>query len=114
MKRIALFLLILPIIGIASWYGLSSKGNKTPVPQKQKNQIDTIPVLLLGSFLHQQENISLDSIRIGLMNGSIGCTQDLADWTQKKFNLSKSPRKISVSSFDLKDGNTLVLTGIDS
>jgi len=114
MKRIALFLLILPIIGIASWYGLSSKGNKTPVPQKQKNQIDTIPVLLLGSFLHQQENISLDSIRIGLMNGSIGCTQDLADWTQKKFNLSKSPRKINVSSFDLKDGKTLVLTGIDS
>jgi hypothetical protein len=114
MKRIAKLLLILPIIGIVSWYGLSLKSNKLPISTRQKNVIDTIPVLLLGSFLNQYDNSSLDSIRIGLINGTIGCTNDLEDWAQKKFTLNKPPNKINLSSFDFKDHKTLILTGIDS
>jgi hypothetical protein len=114
MKRIAKFLLILPVIGIASWLGLASETNKKNIKTEQKNQIDTMPVLLLGSFLNLTDNYSLDSIRSGLMNGSIACTKDLEDWTQQKFTLPKQPRIINLSAFDLKDELNLILTGIDS
>jgi hypothetical protein len=114
MRTVLKFLLFLPIIGIVSWLSLSSETSKATATVSKNNQVDSVPVLLLGSFLNFQDDYSFDSIRVGLMNGTIACTKDLEDWAQKKFSLSNKPRTATVKSFNLNNENALVLTTIDS
>jgi hypothetical protein len=75
---------------------------------------DSIPLIVMGSFLNLSEDISLDSLKINLENGSISCTKDIAKALQQKLNLSKEPKSIHLRAFNFKSRKDLVITTLDS
>ncbi|MFN5331117.1 MAG: CapA family protein [Bacteroidota bacterium] len=68
----------------------------------------------MGSFLNLSEDISLDSLKIKLENGSISCTKDIAQSLQEKLNLSTEPKSILLGKFNFKSRKDLVITTLDS
>ena len=62
-------------IGITAFITISN--NKVVADQQNKNSKnlanDSIPLIVMGSFLNLSEDISLDSLKIKLENGSISC-----------------------------------------
>lgn len=75
---------------------------------------DSIPLIVMGSFLNLSEDISLDSLKIKLENGSISCTKDIAKSLQEKLKLSTEPKSIQLGEFNFNSRKDLVITTLDS
>lgn len=75
---------------------------------------DSIPLIVMGSFLNLSEDISLDSLKIKLENGSISCTKDIAKSLQEKLKLRTEPKSIQLGEFNFKSRKDLVITTLDS
>ena len=103
-------------IGITAFITISN--NKVAADQQNKNSKnlsnDSIPLIVMGSFLNLSEDISLDSLKIKLENGSISCTKDISKSLQDKLKLSKEPKSIQLGKFNFKSRKDLVITTLDS
>jgi len=103
-------------IGITAFITISN--NKVAADQQNKNSKnlsnDSIPLIVMGSFLNLSEDISLDSLKIKLENGSISCTKDISRSLQDKLKLSKEPKSIQLGKFNFKSRKDLVITTLDS
>lgn len=89
---------------------------KSPLhpPVVQNPTGDRIPVLLMGSFINRNTDMSLDDVKKGLQDGTITCTGDLVNWAQGYFQLSKAPVVGTRSKFNFKSTAHTILSTIDS
>ncbi len=123
MKKIFLILVIASFIATASCGGTSTEKlafislvNTTGEANNNSLNLanDSIPLIVMGSFLNLSEDISLDSLKIKLENGSISCTKDIAKSLQEKLKLSTEPKSIQLGKFNFKSRKDLVITTLDS
>jgi hypothetical protein len=115
-KFIYLFLGISLAIIITAFISISSNSvQKSKNRTDSNNQLnDSIPLIVMGSYLNLNENIDLDSLKIKLENGSIFCSKDIAKSLQVQFNLKKEPTSIQLGKFNFKNRNDLIITTLDS
>lgn len=123
MKKLVTIFSILLLIGIVSCGGTSTEKlafislvNTSGEANKNSTNLanDSIPLIVMGSFLNLSEDISLDSLKIKLENGSISCTKDIAKSLQEKLKLSTEPKSIQLGKFNFKSRKDLVITTLDS
>ena len=126
MKKIVTIFSIFLLIVIVSCGGTSTEvqafisllNKKETSGEANKNSTnlanDSIPLIVMGSFLSLSEDISLDSLKIKLENGSISCTKDISKLLQQKLKLSTEPKSIQLGKFNFKSSKDLVITTLDS
>ena len=123
MKKLVTIFSIVLLIGIVSCGGTSTEKlafislvNTTGEANNNSTNLanDSIPLIVMGSFLNLSEDISLDSLKIKLENGSISCTKDIAKSLQEKLNLGTEPKSIQLGEFNFKSRKDLVITTLDS
>lgn len=123
MKKLVTIFSIVLLIGIVSCGGTSTEKlafislvNTTGEANNNSTNLanDSIPLIVMGSFLNLSEDISLDSLKIKLENGSISCTKDIAKSLQEKLKLSTEPKSIQLGKFNFKSRKDLVITTLDS
>ena len=123
MKKLVTIFSIVLLIGIVSCGGTSTEKlafislvNTSGEANNNSTNLanDSIPLIVMGSFLNLSEDISLDSLKIKLENGSISCTKDIAKSLQEKLNLSTEPKSIQLGEFNFKSRKDLVITTLDS
>jgi hypothetical protein len=124
-KRVTIFSIVLLIVivscggtstGEQAFLSLLNKKETSGDANKNSSNLasDSIPLIVMGSFLSLSEDISLDSLKIKLENGSITCTKDIAKALQQKLNLSTEPKSIQLGTFNFKSRKDLVITTLDS
>ena len=103
-------------IGITAFISISSKSETFAQTSKDSKNLanDSIPLIVMGSYLNLSEEISLDSLKIRLENGSVSCTKDITKLLQDKLKLSKEPKAIQLGKFNFKSRKDLVITTLDS
>lgn len=103
-------------IGITAFISISSKSETFVQTSKDSKNLanDSIPLIVMGSYLNLSEDISLDSLKIRLENGSVSCTIDISKLLQDKLKLSKEPKAIQLGKFNFKSRKDLVITTLDS
>jgi len=103
-------------IGITAFISISSKSETFAQSSKDSKNLanDSIPLIVMGSYLNLSEDISLDSLKIRLENGSVSCTKDITKLLQDKLKLSKEPKAIQLGKFNFKSRKDLVITTLDS
>jgi hypothetical protein len=117
MKKIIYLLAGLVVaIGITAFISISSKSEPFAQTSKDSKNLvnDSIPLIVMGSYLNLSEDISLDSLKIRLENGSVSCTKDIYKSLQDKLKLSKEPKAIQLGKFNFKSRKDLVITSLDS
>ena len=123
MKKLVTIFSIVLLIGIVSCGGTSNEKlafislvNTTGEANNNSTNLanDSIPLIVMGSFLNLSEDISLDSLKIKLENGSISCTKDIAKSLQEKLKLRTEPKSIQLGKFNFKSRKDLVITTLDS
>ena len=123
MKKLVTIFSIVLLIGVVSCGGTSTEKlafislvNTSGEANNNSTNLasDSIPLIVMGSFLNLSEDISLDSLKIKLENGSISCTKDIAKSLQEKLNLSTEPKSIQLGKFNFKSRKDLVITTLDS
>ena len=123
MKKLVTIFSIVLLIGVVSCGGTSTEKlafislvNTSGEANKNSTNLanDSIPLIVMGSFLNLSEDISLDSLKIKLENGSISCTKDIAKSLQEKLKLSTEPKSIQLGKFNFKSRKDLVITTLDS
>lgn len=117
MKKIIFLILGISVaIGITAFISISNKKETADKANKNlKNLVnDSIPLIVMGSFLNLSEDISLDSLKIKLENGTIFCTNDISKSLREKLKLSKEPKSIQLGKFNFKSKKELVITTLDS
>ena len=117
MKKIIYLLAGLVVaIGITAFISISSKSEPFAQTSKDSKNLvnDSISLIVMGSYLNLSEDISLDSLKIKLENGSVSCTKDISKSLQDKLNLSKEPKAIQLGKFNFKSRKDLVITSLDS
>jgi hypothetical protein len=114
MKTTVIFLFLMSTLSSGCSLGVPDKENLPGDLYRNQYTNDSIPILLLGSFLNLNDNYSNDSIRSGLIEKKISCTHRLSEYLQNKYSLPSKPKEINLCDFDLKDENSLVFTEIDS
>ena len=123
MKKLVTIFSIVLLIGIVSCGGTSTEKlafislvNTSGEANNNSTNLanDSIPLIVMGSFLNLSEDISLDSLKIKLENGSISCTKDIAKSLQEKLKLSTEPKSIQLGEFNFKSRKDLVITTLDS
>ena len=115
-KIIYLFVVISVAIGITAFISILNKKETSDKANKNSKNLtnDSIPLIVMGSFLNISGDISLDSLKIRLENGSISCTKDISKSLQDKLKLSKEPKSIQLGKFNFKSRKDLVITTLDS
>jgi hypothetical protein len=124
-KRVTIFSIVLLIVivscggtstGEQAFISIVNKKETSGEANKNSKNLanDSIPLIVMGSFLSLSEDISLDSLKIKLENGSISCTKDIAKALQQKLNLSTEPKSIQLGTFNFKSRKDLVITILDS
>ena len=124
-KRVTIFSIVLLIVivscggtstGEQAFISIVNKKETSGEANKNSTNLasDSIPLIVMGSFLSLSEDISLDSLKIKLENGSISCTKDIAKALQQKLNLSTEPKSIQLGTFNFKSRKDLVITTLDS
>ncbi len=107
--------LVVIIVTISGIISLSNQSKTDKESRNGKNQInDSIPLLLMGSYLNLSETISLDSLKIGLENGKIVCTNDIKSSVKERLKLTGEPKTINLNKFNFKSSNDLIITTLDS
>ena len=123
MKKLVTIFSIVLLIGIVSCGGTSTEKLAFISLVKTSGEAnnnstnlanDSIPLIIMGSFLNLSEDISLDSLKIKLENGSISCTKDIAKSLQEKLKLRTEPKSIQLGEFNFKNRKDLVITTLDS
>ncbi|MFM7628016.1 MAG: CapA family protein [Algoriphagus sp.] len=126
MKKVFTIFSIVLLIGIFSCGGTTTpeqafisiwnKKETSVETNRNSNNLanDSIPLIVMGSFLNLSEDISLDSLKIKLENGSISCTKDIAKSLQGKLKLRTEPKSIQLGKFNFKSRKDLVITTLDS
>ena len=117
MKKYVLIILGISVaIGITAFISISNKKQSTDELNKNSKNLanDSIPLIVMGSFLNLSEDITLDSLKIKLENGSVFCTKDISKSLQDKFKLIKEPKSIQLGKFNFTSRIDLVITTLDS
>ncbi len=117
MKKYVLIILGISVaIGITAFISISNKKQSTDELNKNSKNLanDSIPLIVMGSFLNLSEDITLDSLKIKLENGSVFCTKDISKSLQDKFKLIKEPKSIQLGKFNFTSRKDLVITTLDS
>ena len=74
---------------------------------------DSIPVLILGSFLNSTENINSKDLVKYVNNGSVFCTSNVANYL-KNYLMVDSIKITSVKEFGISSPNDILITTLDS
>ena len=116
-----LLALILSVAAIVFVYSFERKAQDLEpkqIPIKTAEVIhqktDSIPLLVLGSFMNLREEISKQELINGIKTGVILCTADLIDYLKLSFELENNPKAIVLDAFDFKNQSGLIVTTIDS
>lgn len=115
LKQVALILLLgWGIIGCRGEDRRTVSMEKPPLAAHVIPLRDSVPLLVMGSYLCPRENILIADLKSGLETGGIVCTKDVAAFIRKTFKLIDNPRIISLNQFPLWSRDALVVTSIDS
>lgn len=119
MKKSTLYLFtsfILPALGAIVLYANSTtkKEEVTKGLSIFNQQNDSIPLLVLHSFMNVKEEISKGELLRGIEEGEIFCTSDLRDYLKLTLKLENYPKVIALKEFDFKSKSELVITTLDS
>ncbi len=75
---------------------------------------DSIPLILMGSFLNDRSSFTQREIMDGLVSGFVAVTSDLPDVVVAKWQLKAKPKVIDLRAFNQRNDTLVVLTTIDS
>jgi hypothetical protein len=112
MLKIALFL----FISIIALFTCKPSDSKAYMASSQTNNIlvDSIPILVMRSYFNNNEDISIENLRLGLIAGDIVCTSDIAERVRKAFDIRGSLKVSNINSFNSTDTSLFIVTSIDS
>jgi poly-gamma-glutamate capsule biosynthesis protein CapA/YwtB (metallophosphatase superfamily) len=91
-----------------------SNTKETPTIDAKDKTVDSIPLILMGSFLSPVENLSQADVKKGLEDGSVLCTSDLDAWLVQSMRLKTKPSTVSLKAFDHTRDSLWLLTTLDS
>ena len=98
----------------------SASDNKGQPTYSEKNIVDaksaadSVPLILLGSFLNKKTSLSIQEIKAGLSSGAIVVSADLNEKLFSVWGLQKKPKSLVLSSFNHRNDSLLILTTVDS
>ncbi|MFM6955414.1 MAG: CapA family protein [Ignavibacteria bacterium] len=96
---------------LLSCKGKEQENTKEVVKQSMLN--DSIPLFIVGTYLHNHTSISIDELVQGLQSRDISITRDIQDFVTMKWNI-KNPRIQSLKDWNDRSRNNLILLSIDS
>ncbi|MFM7078990.1 MAG: CapA family protein [Bacteroidota bacterium] len=107
------------IFFVVSCNGSTSDSQQKPAHTEQhiaptETASDSMPLILLGSFLNSTTSLSIQQIKEGLSNGSVLVTGNLTETVFSEWGLAKKPQGFVLSSFNHRSDSLFVLTTIDS
>ncbi len=94
----------------------SCKSEKTKEPTEKvhtQSLNDSIPLFIVGTYLHDQTSISMNEIIQGVKSGRIGITSDMHDFVKVKWNIV-NPKIQSLMHWNDRSRDNLILMSIDS
>ena len=74
---------------------------------------DSIPLLIMRSFLNPIENISKNSLKKLISNGSVYCTTDVLEEIKSKWNFN-GVIPVSIKNYNKANDSTFLITSLDS
>ena len=80
---------------------------------KEQMLNDSIPLFIVGTYLHNTTSISIDEIQEGVQSGKISITYDLRDFVKSKWNID-NPHMQSLKDWNDRSKSNLLLMSIDS
>lgn len=113
-------LIILGILSLSIILALISFSDIKKYTQVQEmdhatlKEADSIPLIILGSFLNIKENISKEDLIKGIKNRTVFCTINVKQEIDSILQIDKELLPISLSSFNHTNDSILVITSIDS
>jgi poly-gamma-glutamate capsule biosynthesis protein CapA/YwtB (metallophosphatase superfamily) len=96
---------------LLSCTGKEQESSKEVVKQFVLN--DSIPLFIVGTYLHDQTSISMNEIIQGVRSGKITITSDIRDFVKSNWNIDQ-PRIQSLQDWNDRFRNNLILLSIDS
>ena len=96
---------------LLSCTGKEQESSKEVVKQFVLN--DSIPLFIVGTYLHDQTSISMNEIIQGVRSGKITITSDIRDFVKSNWNIDQ-PRIQSLQDWNDRSRNNLILLSIDS
>jgi len=96
---------------LLSCKGKEQENTKEVVKQSMLN--DSIPLFIVGTYLHNHTSISIDELVQGLQSRDISITRDIQDFVTMKWNI-KNPRIQSLKDWNDRSRKDLILLSIDS
>jgi poly-gamma-glutamate capsule biosynthesis protein CapA/YwtB (metallophosphatase superfamily) len=96
---------------LLSCTGKEQESSKEVVKQFSLN--DSIPLFIVGTYLHDQTSISMNEIIQGVRSGKITITSDIRDFVKSNWNIDQ-PRIQSLQDWNDRSRNNLILLSIDS
>ena len=96
---------------LLSCTGKEQESSKEVVKQFVLN--DSIPLFIVGTYLHDQTSISMNEIIQGVRSGKITITSDIREFVESNWNIDQ-PRIQSLHQWDDRSRNNLILLSIDS
>lgn len=96
---------------LLSCKGKEQENTKEVVKQSMLN--DSIPLFIVGTYLHNHTSISIDELVQGLQSRDISITRDIQDFVTIKWNI-KNPRIQSLKDWNDRSRKDLILLSIDS
>ena len=96
---------------LLSCKGKEQENTKEVIKQSMLN--DSIPLFIVGTYLHNHTTISIDELVQGLQSRDISITRDIQDFVTMKWNI-KNPRIQSLKHWNDRSRKDLILLSIDS
>ena len=119
MKKSSLFIVsfIFLFISLNTACQFNRDPNKSTISLKNNTIVDevndSIPILILGSFLNSTENINRKDLVNYVDNGSIFCTSNVSRYLKNQLMLD-SVKITSVKEFGISHPNNILITTLDS
>ena len=97
---------------LISCTGTEQKSSQKQIVKQDKSQ-DSIPLFIVGTYLHDHTSISNKEIILGVKSGSIGITGDLQEFVKSTWSID-NPRIQSLDEWNDRSRTSLLLMSIDS
>ncbi len=97
---------------LISCTGTEQKSSQKQIVKQDKSQ-DSIPLFIVGTYLHDDTSISIKEIIRGVKSGSISITGDLQEFVKSTWSID-NPRIQSLNEWDDRSRTSLMLISIDS
>ena len=109
-----IFLLLIFSILVLQCQSCKSEKPKEQIQTESISTInDSIPLFIVGTYLHDQTSISMNEIIQGVRSGKIAITSDIRDFLKSNWNIS-NPRIQTLTDWNDRSRNNLILLSIDS